>query len=42
MIPENYLREWKEHAPWKTDGMVEQDLLIGHKTAGVIPTPERP
>jgi predicted nucleotidyltransferase component of viral defense system len=28
MIPENYLREWKEHAPWKTDGMVEQDLLI--------------
>lgn len=28
MIPENYLREWKEHAPWKTDAMVEQDLLI--------------
>ncbi|MEI7881066.1 MAG: nucleotidyl transferase AbiEii/AbiGii toxin family protein [bacterium] len=28
MIPENFLREWKEHAPWKTDGMVEQDLLI--------------
>jgi len=28
MIPENYLREWKEHAPWKTDGMVEQDLII--------------
>lgn len=28
MIPENYLREWKEHAPWKTDSMVEQDLII--------------
>lgn len=28
MIPENYLREWKDHAPWKTDGMVEQDLII--------------
>ncbi len=28
VIPENYLREWKEHAPWKTDSMVEQDLII--------------
>ena len=28
MIPENYIREWKGHAPWKTDAMVEQDLVI--------------
>jgi predicted nucleotidyltransferase component of viral defense system len=28
LIPENYIREWKDHAPWKTDGMVEQDLVI--------------
>jgi hypothetical protein len=34
MIPENYLREWKEHAPWKTDRMVEQDLIICFPTPG--------
>ncbi|MBN1675918.1 MAG: nucleotidyl transferase AbiEii/AbiGii toxin family protein [Kiritimatiellae bacterium] len=28
MIPENYLREWRESAPWRSLGMVEQDLII--------------
>lgn len=28
MIPQNYLREWAAHAPWKSESMVEQDLVI--------------
>jgi len=28
MIPENFVREWQENAPWKSSGMVEQDLII--------------
>jgi predicted nucleotidyltransferase component of viral defense system len=28
MIPEAYIREWYESAPWQEWGMVEQDLLI--------------
>lgn len=28
MIPEAYIREWYERAPWQTWSMVEQDLII--------------
>lgn len=28
MIPENFITEWKEYAPWSDDQMVEQDLII--------------
>jgi len=28
MIPEVYIRGWREYAPWTEDAMVEQDLLI--------------
>jgi predicted nucleotidyltransferase component of viral defense system len=39
MIPENYLREWKAHAPWKTDGMVEQDLIISRSLVALFSNP---
>lgn len=28
MIPQRYIQEWKEQAPWPTDAQVEQDLVI--------------
>lgn len=28
MIAENYIEEWRKKAPWQTQGMVEQDLII--------------
>jgi len=28
MIPMRYIDEWREHAPWQSDEMVEQDLVI--------------
>ena len=28
MIPQYCIYEWREHAPWNTDAMVEQDLII--------------
>ena len=28
MIPENFIIQWREHAPWTTSDMVEQDLII--------------
>ncbi len=28
MIPKNFIIKWRESAPWKTDNMVEQDLII--------------
>lgn len=28
MIPKIYIDEWREHAPWVQDFMVEQDLIL--------------
>ncbi len=28
MIPQRYIEEWKENAPWPTYAQVEQDLII--------------
>jgi len=28
MIPQRYIQEWKEQAPWPADAQVEQDLII--------------
>lgn len=39
MIPENYLREWKSSAPWKTDSMVEQDLIISRSLIALFSDP---
>ncbi len=28
MIPQRYIEEWKENAPWPTYAQIEQDLII--------------
>ena len=28
MIPQQYITEWSEFAPWKANEQVEQDLII--------------
>lgn len=28
MIPQNYITAWKNHAPWKDNAQVEQDLIL--------------
>ena len=28
MIPQYCIQEWRDHSPWNTDAMVEQDLII--------------
>lgn len=28
MIPRSYLAKWRDHAPWRSDAQVEQDLVI--------------
>ena len=28
MIPQNYVEQWEQHAPWQSLAMVEQDLII--------------
>lgn len=28
MIPENYIEQWRIHAPWQAISMVEQDFVI--------------
>jgi len=36
MIPNAYLVEWRNHVPWKTTDMVEQDLLISRAIADIF------
>ena len=28
MIPRAFIDAWRAHAPWRSDDMVEQDLII--------------
>lgn len=28
MIPQNFIMEWKNNAPWKDNAQVEQDLIL--------------
>jgi predicted nucleotidyltransferase component of viral defense system len=28
MIPRSYIAQWREHAPWRSNAQVEQDLII--------------
>lgn len=39
MIPEAFVREWKAVAPWKSDVMVEQDLIISRALIAVFTHP---
>ena len=39
MIPELFVQEWKAHAPWPTDAMVEQDLIICRSLVAIFSHP---
>lgn len=39
MIPENFVREWQNAAPWKSSVMVEQDLVICRTLVQVFSDP---
>jgi predicted nucleotidyltransferase component of viral defense system len=39
MIPEVFLREWREHTPWQTDRMVEQDFIICRSLVAIYSHP---
>lgn len=38
MIPEAYIQEWRETAPWQTMEMVEQDLMLSRALAEIFST----
>ena len=44
MIPQDYITEWKKHAPWSQNYQVEQDLIISRALVDVlaIPLPATP
>jgi len=31
LIPQDYISEWKHHAPWTRNEQVEQDLIIRNR-----------
>ncbi|NBT86154.1 MAG: nucleotidyl transferase AbiEii/AbiGii toxin family protein [Alphaproteobacteria bacterium] len=35
MIPQNYIIEWKNSAPWKDNAQVEQDLILSRAIASI-------
>jgi hypothetical protein len=45
MIPQNYIIEWKNSAPWKDNAQVEQDLILSRAIVALysdpilVPTP---
>jgi hypothetical protein len=36
MIPEAYIQEWRETAPWRTIEMVEQDLMLSRALVDIF------
>ena len=36
MIPEYFIQEWHENAPWQDPAMVEQDLIICRALASIF------
>lgn len=40
MIPRGYIDAWREHAPWRSDAMVEQDLIICRSLVAIFSHPE--
>jgi len=40
MIPRGYIDAWRGHAPWRSDAMVEQDLIICRNLAAIFSHPE--
>jgi len=39
MIPRGYIDAWRDYAPWRTDAMVEQDLIICRCLAAIYSNP---
>jgi hypothetical protein len=39
MIPQTSIIEWREVAPWKTVGMIEQDLIISRTVIDIFNDP---
>jgi len=40
MIPQDFITEWRAHAPWVQDVQVEQDLVISRALVEVFRIPE--
>lgn len=40
MIPRNYINAWRASAPWRSDAMVEQDLIISRCIVEIFRQPE--
>ena len=40
MIPKAFINEWREHAPWRIDAQVEQDLVISRALVDMYSVPE--
>jgi predicted nucleotidyltransferase component of viral defense system len=40
MIPRDYITAWSEHAPWRLDAQVEQDLVISRAIVELFSVPE--
>jgi hypothetical protein len=40
MIPKDFINEWREHAPWRLDAQVEQDLVISRALVDMYSVPE--
>lgn len=40
MIPKAFIDEWRDHAPWRIDAQVEQDLVISRALVDVFSVPE--
>ena len=39
MIPRAFIDAWRTHAPWRSDAMVEQDLIISRSLVGLFSHP---
>ena len=39
MIPQDFITEWKRHAPWPRNDQVEQDLIISRALVEIFNHP---
>lgn len=39
MIPRAFIDEWRQHAPWKQDAQIEQDLVISRAMVSIYSEP---
>ena len=40
MIPQDFITEWRAHAPWVQDVQVEQDLVISRALVEIFRVPD--